>query len=62
MLIFVVFMWIPVSLFLLIQGILLRKQMNAEHYDGDRSISALAIVVPLFFWVFYFLSRILNLF
>ena len=62
MLLFVVFMWIPVSLFLLVQGIILRKQMNAEGYAGDRSISTLAIVVPFFFWILYFLSRFLNLF
>jgi hypothetical protein len=60
-LLFVVFMWIPVSLFLLGQGIFLRRRMNAEGYEGDRSICTLSIVIPFIFWIFYLLSRVVNL-
>ena len=58
---FITFMWIPVSLWLLGQGIFLRKQMNSVNYEGDRSISTLAIAVPISFWIFYILSRIINI-
>jgi hypothetical protein len=58
---FFIFMWIPVSLWLLVQGILLRKQMITANYGGDKSISTLAIVIPLTYWIIYILSRILNI-
>ena len=59
---FMTFTWIPVSLWLLWQAVLLRRQMNAVHYEGDKSIATLSIAVPIFFWVFYVLSRILQFF
>jgi hypothetical protein len=60
-LLFVGFMWIPVSLFLLGQGIFLRRRMDAEGYEGDRSVCTMSIVIPFIFWIVYLLSRVVNL-
>lgn len=57
---FVTFTWIPVSLWLLWQAVILRRQMKAINYEGDKSIATLSIALPIFYWVFYILSRILH--
>jgi hypothetical protein len=57
---FVTFTWIPVSLWLLWQAVILRRQMKAINYEGDKSIATLSIALPIFYWVFYILSRILQ--
>ena len=57
---FMTFTWIPASLWLLWQAMLLRRQMKAINYEGDKSIATLSIALPIFYWVFYILSRILQ--
>ena len=57
--IFLGFCWIPLSLFLLVQGFILRKKYSVHSFTGDRTIGNLAIVVPIVFIGIYLGTRVL---
>lgn len=56
---FLGFCWIPVSLFLLAQGLILRRKYSEYSFDGDRTIGNLSVFLPLIFILIYFATRIL---
>jgi hypothetical protein len=55
---FIGFCWIPVSLFLLAQGFILRRKYSDHSFDGDRTIGNLSVVLPVTFFVIYVATRI----
>jgi hypothetical protein len=56
---FIGFCWIPVSLFLLAQGFILRKKYDDHSFEGDRTIGNLSVVLPLAFLAIYVVTRVL---
>jgi hypothetical protein len=56
---FLGFCWIPLSLFLLAQGFILRKKYSDHSYTGDRTIGNLSVVVPVVFISIYVFTRVL---
>ena len=56
---FLVYCWIPLSIFLLVQGFILRKKYSDHSYAGDRTIGNLSVVVPLVFFAIYIFTRVL---
>ena len=57
---FIGIMWMPVSLFLFIQGIILANSMSKFDDLEKAWIPILSIVVPICFWITYIGFRILN--
>ena len=53
------FCWIPLSVFLLAQGFILRKKYSDHSYTGDRTIGNLSVVVPVVFIAIYVFTRVL---
>jgi hypothetical protein len=58
-LLFLCFCWIPLSIFLVIQGFSIRKQYAATGYTGDRTIGNLSVLLPFAFFAIYFVTRAL---
>ena len=56
---FISYSWIPLTLFLLFQGILLKRKYSEVSYTGDRTVGNLSIVVPLVFVLIYIFSRVI---
>ena len=56
---FIGFCWIPLSIFLLAQGFILKRRYSDHSYTGDRTIGNLSVVVPITFVVIYIFSRVL---
>lgn len=56
---FLVYCWIPLSIFLLVQGFILRKKYSDHSYAGDRTIGNLSVVVPLVFFSIYVATRLI---
>jgi hypothetical protein len=57
--VFLGFCWIPLSIFLLLQGFILKRKYSDHSYTGDRTIGNLSVVVPVVFFVIYFFTRVL---
>lgn len=56
---FLGFAWIPLTLFLFVQGLVLRKKMTFHNYLGDQSVVSLSIVIPAIFVAIYIVTRLL---
>jgi hypothetical protein len=56
---FVGYCWIPLSIFLLVQGFILRKKYSDYSYTGDRTIGNMSVVVPFVFIAIYVFTRVL---
>jgi hypothetical protein len=57
--IFLCYCWIPLSVFLLIQGFILKSKYAANSFKGDRTIGNLSVVVPIVFFAIYVFTRVL---
>lgn len=57
---FLGFCWVPMSIFLGIQGFILRKKYNQMAFTGDRTIGNLSAFLPVLFFAVYIGSRILK--
>ena len=57
---FLAFCWVPMSIFLGIQGFILRKKYNAVGFAGDRTVGNLSAFLPILFLVVYIGSRVLK--
>ena len=57
---FLAFCWIPMSIFLGIQGFIIRKKYKAMAFTGDRTIGNLSLLFPILFFIVYIGSRILK--
>ena len=57
--IFLCYCWIPLSIFLLAQGFILRKKYSVNSFTGDRTIGNLSIVFPLIFFAIYVVTRVI---
>ena len=55
---FLSYSWIPLTFFLLIQGILLKRKYSEVSYTGDRTVGNLSVVVPLVFISIYIFTRV----
>lgn len=55
---FLGFCWMPVSLFLLAQGFILRRKYLDYSYEGDRTIGNLSVILPVIFFAIYIVTRI----
>lgn len=55
--VFIGFCWMPLTVFLLAQGIILRRKYARQSFAGDRTIGNLSIVAPLFFIAVYVFTR-----
>ena len=55
---FLCYCWIPLGIFLLIQGFILRKKYSVHSYTGDRTIGNLSIVFPAVFFGIYVVTRV----
>lgn len=53
-------MWIPVSIFLFIQGFVLINKMSKEDDLEKGLIPILSVISPLIFWGIFIISRIVN--
>lgn len=58
-LMFLAYAWVPLSVFLLFQGLKLTRAYSAASYPGDRTVGHLSIYVPLGFLFIYIFTRIL---
>ena len=56
---FLGYCWIPLSIFLLVQGFLLKKKYSEHSYTGDRTIGNLSVVIPVVFFAIYIFTRVL---
>ncbi len=56
---FVGFCWIPLSIFLLVQGFILKKKYSEQSYTGDKTIGNLSVLLPVVFFAIYIATRIL---
>lgn len=56
---FLGYCWIPVSVFLMAQGFILRKKYSDHSYTGDRTIGNLSVVIPVVFFAIYIFTRVL---
>ncbi len=59
LIVFLTFCWIPLTIFLFIQGVLLRKKYSEFQYAGDKTIGNLSVLVPIIFTAIYALTRII---
>lgn len=59
LLIFLGFCWVPLSIFLLIQGIIIRKKYSDLGYTGDKTIGNLSVLLPAIFFVIYVGTRVM---
>jgi hypothetical protein len=57
--IFITFSWIPLTLFCLFQGVLLKKKYSAASYSGDKTVGNLSVLLPVVFILIYILSRVI---
>jgi len=57
--IFLCYCWIPLSIFLLAQGFILRKKYSVNSFTGDRTIGNLSIVFPMMFFAIYVVTRVI---
>jgi hypothetical protein len=57
--IFLGFFWIPLSIFLLVQGLILKRKYSENLYLGDKTIGNLSVLTPVFFWAIYIFTRVL---
>ena len=57
--IFLGYCWIPLSLFLLAQGFLMKKKYSEISYSGDKTVGNLSLVAPLVFFAIYVFTRVL---
>ena len=55
---FLTFSWIPLSVFLLWQGIVLRRKYSETAYSGDRTVGNLSVFVPVVFALIYIFTRV----
>ena len=62
LLIFLAFCWIPLTVFLLIQGIILKKKYSEYHYTGDKTVGNLSVLLPIVFISIYVLTRFIYWF
>jgi hypothetical protein len=58
-LVFLTFCWIPLTIFLLIQGVLLRKKYSESQFTGDKTIGNLSVLLPIVFVLIYATTRLL---
>ena len=56
---FLLYCWIPLSIFLMVQGFILRKKYSHHSYTGDRTIGNLSVVIPIVFFAIYSFTRVL---
>ena len=56
---FLCYCWIPLSIFLLVQGFILRKKYAVHSFAGDRTIGNLSVVIPVVFFAIYIFTRVL---
>lgn len=59
LIVFLTFCWIPLTIFLFIQGVLIRKKYSEFQYAGDKTIGNLSVLVPIIFTAIYALTRII---
>jgi hypothetical protein len=57
--IFLGYCWIPLSIFLLAQGFILKKKYSEILYSGDKTVGNLSVVAPLVFFMIYIFTRVL---
>jgi hypothetical protein len=57
--IFSIYSWVPLAVFLFLQGLGLRKRYVREDFTGDRSIGNLSLLLPIVFLLIYLLTRLL---
>ncbi len=60
LILFLSFCWVPMSIFLGIQGFIVRKKYDNMSFTGDRTIGNLSLLFPILFFVVYIGSRILK--
>jgi len=58
-LLFLSYCWIPLSIFLLIQGVILRKKYSESQFTGDKTIGNLSVLLPVVFLLIYVATRLL---
>ena len=58
-LVFLTFCWIPLTIFLFIQGIILRNKYSELQFTGDKTVGNLSVVFPIFFIGIYVATRVL---
>lgn len=56
---FLCYCWIPLSIFLFVQGIILKRNYSEYEYSGDRTIGNLSVVIPVVFFAVYIFTRVL---
>ena len=57
--VFLGYCWIPLSLFLLAQGFLLKKKYSEISFSGDKTVGNLSVAAPLVFFAIYVFTRVL---
>lgn len=57
---FISYCWIPLILFLFVQGIRLRQNYQSINYRGDRTVGNLAVLIPIIIGIVYFGTRLLS--
>jgi len=60
LILFLGFCWVPMSIFLGIQGFILRKKYKAVDFAGDRTVGNLSAFLPILFLLVYIGSRVLR--
>ena len=55
---FLSYSWMPLTLFLLFQGIVLKRKYSEVSYTGDRTVGNLSVVIPLAFIFIYVFTRV----
>ena len=58
---FLAFCWVPLSIFLMIQGFILRNRYKVEDFEGDRTVGNLSAFLPLVFFAIYIGTRVYSL-
>jgi hypothetical protein len=58
---FLAFCWVPLSIFLMIQGFILRNKYKVQDFAGDRTVGNLSALVPLAFFGIYIATRVYSL-
>ncbi len=58
---FLAFCWVPLSIFLMVQGFILRNKYKVENFTGDRTVGNLSAFLPLVFFAVYIGTRIYSL-
>ena len=58
-LLFLVYCWIPLTIFLFVQGLILKRKYSLHAFNGDRTIGNLSIVIPIFMVAIFVGTRLM---